>query len=161
MAKGDFYEILGVSKNATEAELKSAYRRLARKHHPDVDKSPGASEKFKEIGEAYQVLSDPNKRRTYDQFGSAAFEPGARGGPAGAGNPYGEGFNPFGQGGFSYSWSSNGNQSGDFIDPFDLFEQFFGMGGFGTASGFRRRPTYQLDLSFDEAINGTQKEIEI
>lgn len=77
MAKKDFYTTLGVSKNATEAELKSAYRRLARQYHPDVNKTPEAEKKFKEISEAYQVLSDPNKRKTYDQFGSSAFEPGS------------------------------------------------------------------------------------
>jgi DnaJ-class molecular chaperone len=142
MAKKDFYTTLGVSKNATEAEIKTAYRRLARQHHPDVDKSEGSAEKFKEISEAYQILSDPNKRRTYDQFGSQAFEPGA--GPAG-GNPFaGAQGNPFG--GFSYSWSSSSGQP--FVDPFDLFEQIFG-GGFAQefAQGFRRRQTYQMDLS--------------
>lgn len=162
MAKKDFYEVLGVSKNATETEIKSAYRRLARQHHPDVDKSPGAAEKFKELSEAYQVLSDPNKRKTYDQFGSAAFEPGA-----GGGNPFGGtgGSNPFG--GFSYSWSTgqNGGQAGPegFADPFDLFEQIFGMGGFASefARGFRRRQTYQMDLNFDEAIHGVTKEVEV
>lgn len=158
MAKKDFYQTLGVSKNATEAEIKTAYRRLARQHHPDVDKSTGAAERFKEVSEAYQVLSDPNKRRTYDQFGSAAFEPGA--GPAG-GNPFG-GANPFGQG-FSYSWSSNGGQGQGFADPFDLFEQIFGMGGFASefAQGFRRRQTYQMSLTFEEAVHGVTKEVEI
>src|SRR3989344_5820239 len=103
--KRDYYEILGVTKSATDAEIKSAYRKLARKFHPDVDKTAGAAEKFKEVSEAYQVLSDPNKKKTYDQFGHSAFDRGAPGGGAGAyGNPFGEGFNPFGQGGFSYSW---------------------------------------------------------
>ncbi len=159
--KKDFYATLGVSKNATEAEIKSAYRRLARQHHPDVDKSAGAAEKFKEISEAYQVLADPNKRRTYDQFGSAAFEGGAGG--AGAGNPFGQGYNPFGQGGYSYSWSSSGGPGGQgFADPFDLFEQIFG-GNFAEefTRGFRRRQTYQLDITFDEAVHGVEKEVEI
>ncbi|KKQ67483.1 MAG: Chaperone CbpA protein [Candidatus Daviesbacteria bacterium GW2011_GWA2_38_24] len=154
-AKRDYYEILGVSKNATGAEIKSAYRRLARKHHPDIDKSSDAAEKFKEVSEAYQVLSDQNKRKTYDQFGHTAFQNGAGG--------FGDaGFNPFG--GFrTYSYTS-GNPNvefdfSDFQDPFSLFEQFFGMGGFGDA--FRRRPTYQMNLSFDEAISGTTKEIEV
>lgn len=160
MAKKDFYEILGVSKNASEADIKSAYRRLARQHHPDVDKSAGAEEKFKELSEAYQVLSDPQRRKTYDQFGSAAFEPGN-----GFGNQSAGGFNPFGQNGFSYSWSSNGNNQqgyGGFEDPFDLFSQIFG-GGFSDAfgQGFRRRQTYQLNLSFNEAIHGVTKEIEV
>lgn len=156
MVRKDFYEVLGVSKNATEAEIKSAYRRLARQHHPDVDKSPGAAGKFKEISEAYQVLSDHQKRRTYDQFGSAAFEPGQA--------PSGGGYNPFGQGGFQYTWSSNGGQGFEgFADPFDLFEQIFGMGGFTSefARGFRRRQTYQMDLSFEEAVRGVTKEVEI
>lgn len=165
MAKKDFYELLGVSKNATEAELKSAYRKLARQHHPDVDKSAGAENRFKELSEAYQVLSEPSKRQTYDQFGAAAFEPGAGNGAAG-GNPFGGGFNPFGgaqagNGGFSYSYSSSGNDG--FADPFDLFEQIFGMNGFGGdfAKNFRRRQTYQMELTFAEAVHGTTKEVEI
>lgn len=158
--KKDFYETLGVSRNATEAEIKSAYRRLARTHHPDMDKSAGAAEKFKEISEAYQVLSDPQKRKTYDQFGSAAFEGGAGG--YGGGNPFGGGFNPFG-GGFSYSWSSQGGNNSGYADPFDLFEQIFGSGGFATefAKGFRRRQAFQMDLTFEEAVQGVTKEVEI
>ncbi len=155
--KIDFYETLGVSKNSTEAEIKSAYRRLARQHHPDVDKTAGAADKFKELSEAYQVLSDPQKRKTYDQFGAAAFENGAGRG----GDPFAGGQNPFGQG-FSYSWnSSQGNQG--FADPFDLFEQIFGMGGFAQdfAQGFRRRQTYQMSLTFEEAVHGVTKEVEI
>jgi molecular chaperone DnaJ len=168
MAKKDFYETLGVSKNATEQEIKTAYRRLARQHHPDVDKSAGSGEKFKEISEAYQVLSDANKRKNYDQFGHAAFE---QGNPFGGGaGPGAGGFNPFGNGGFSYSWSTNGDSSqqgnpfggGGFSDPFDLFEQIFG-GGLGAefARGFRRRQTFRMELTFDEAVHGTNKTVEI
>ncbi len=73
MAKKDYYEILGVSKTASADEIKSAFRKLAKKYHPDVNKEPGAAEKFKEIGEAYSVLSEETKRKQYDQFGSAAF----------------------------------------------------------------------------------------
>lgn len=160
--KRDYYQILGVNKSASDAEIKSAYRKLARQHHPDVDKSSGAAEKFKEIAEAYQVLSDPQKKRTYDQFGHAAFD---RGAGFGAGGPYG-GQSPFGSGWKTYTWSSGSAGGpnvqfdfGGFEDPFDLFEQIFGEGmPFG---GFRRRPAYQMRLTFDEAIKGVTKEIEI
>ena len=90
MAKKDYYEVLGVDKNASDAEIKSAYRKLAKKYHPDVSKEENAAEKFKEIGEAYAVLGDEQKRKTYDQFGSAAFENGG----AGAGG-FGGGFGGF------------------------------------------------------------------
>ncbi|MBI3109684.1 DnaJ domain-containing protein [Candidatus Daviesbacteria bacterium] len=149
--KRDYYDILGVSKGAGEAEIKSAYRKLARAHHPDIDKSAGAAEKFKEISEAYQVLSDPQKKSSYDQFGHSAFDR-SQGFPGGAG------------GWQQYSWSSSGQSPniqfdfGGFEDPFELFEQIFG-GGFGQA--MRRRPTYQLNLTFDEAIKGVTKEVEI
>lgn len=168
MPKRDYYEILGLKKGASADEIKSAYRKLARQHHPDIDKSAGATERFKEISEGYQVLSDPQKKQTYDQFGHAAFTPGGGGGQ---GNPFGAG-NPFG--GRSYSWSSNQGgpkvefDVGGFEDPFDLFEQIFGnMGGgspFGGASpfgGFTRRPSYQMELMFDEAIHGVEKDVEI
>ncbi len=159
MAKRDYYEVLGLKKGASEGEIKSAYRQLARKHHPDIDKTAGAAERFKEIGEAYQVLSDPQKKQSYDQFGHAAFDRASGGG---AGSPFGEGFNPFGGGGFNYSWSSSGGNSnfGGFEDPFDLFETIFGGAGFGGYSS-RRRPTYQLTIGFDEAIKGVTKDVTI
>ena len=162
MAKRDFYEVLGINKGASEAEIKSAYRKMARKHHPDVDKSEGAADKFKEVSEAYQVLSDPNKKSMYDQMGHSAFSNGGGAGPQGS--PFGEGFNPF-SGGFQYQWSSGQNPGGGagFADPFDLFEQIFGMGGMGEAfsQGFRRRQTFQMELTFDEAVHGVNKTVEI
>lgn len=165
-SKRDYYEILGVSKSASADEIKSAYRKMARQHHPDIDKSAGADTRFKEIGEAYQVLSDSQKKQSYDQFGHAAFDRSAGGGYSG-GNPFAGG-NPFG-GGKSYSWSSSQGgpnvefDFGGFEDPFSLFEQIFGgMNGspFGNA-GYKRKPTYQLELTFDEAIKGVEKDIGI
>ncbi len=156
--KRDYYEILGVNKAASAEEIKSAYRKLARRHHPDIDKTAGANERFKEIGEAYQVLSDTQKKQAYDQFGHEAFSRGVGGGGGG-------GFNPFGGGGGwqTYNWTSGGgspNMQFDFEDPFELFEQIFGGGSpFGQA--FKRRPTYSLNITFDEAISGTTKEIEV
>ncbi len=112
----DYYKILGVSRSATDDELKKAYRKLALKYHPDKNKAPGAEDKFKEIGEAYDVLSDPKKRRIYDQLG----EEGLKGGMGGSGpSPGGGGF-PGGAdmpGGFSYSYHG---------DPRATFAQFFG-----------------------------------
>ena len=159
--KRDYYEILGVNKSASAEEIKSAYRKLARKHHPDIDKSAGADVRFKEIGEAYQVLSDVQKKQSYDQFGHAAFDRGGGGGPFGGaqGWPFG---GTQGQGGWQqYSTSGNPNiqfDLGGFEDPFELFEQIFG-GGFGQA--MRRRPTYQLNITFDEAMKGVTKEVEV
>lgn len=150
--KHDYYETLGISKSASPDEIKRAYRREARKYHPDVNKAAGAEEKFKEINEAYQVLSDSQKKAAYDQFGHSAFEPG---GGFGAGRP--------GQGGYqTYTWSSGdfgGFDFGGFADPFDIFEAVF-----GSASPFGRQarlPRYRLRLDFMEAIHGTQKQIEI
>lgn len=112
MAKRDFYEVLGVNKSASKDEIKSAYRKLAKKYHPDINKEPGAEEKFKEVQEAYDILYDDKKRQMYDQFGMAAFEQGASTGGAG---------NPFSGAGFS------GQGFGD-VDLGDIFSSFFGGG---------------------------------
>ena len=163
-AKRDYYEVLGVSKSASAAELKSAYRKLALKFHPDRNKEAGAEAKFKEINEAYQVLSDPKKKQTYDQFGHAAFDPSS--GMGGGQGPFGGGFGGFGAsqtGGFNWSSYSSAGQGGaqfDFGDPFEIFEQFF-SGGFGGGGARRRRPHYAMKVDFMEAVNGVTKEVEI
>lgn len=158
--KRDYYEILGVKKGATDSEIKSAYRKMALKWHPDrnQDKKEAAEKEFKEINEAYQVLSDPQKKQTYDQFGHAAFDPAGGMG----GNPFAGGFQ---QGGpFSYTYKTYGNAQGqqdfDFGDPFEIFEQFFG-GGFGGFSQQPQRTRYSLTISFMEAVKGTTKEVKI
>lgn len=157
--KRDFYEVLGVAKSASAAELKSAYRKLALEWHPDRNKNANAHDKFKEINEAYAVLSDPKKKEQYDQFGHAPFAPGA------GQNPYGGGGGGFRQQGpFQYYYSSNGEGSpfGDMgFDPFDIFEQFFG-GGFSQARGGRRpHPAYEITIDFMDAVKGVSKEIHL
>lgn len=157
--KRDYYEILGVSKSANDTEIKRAYRRLALEWHPDRNKSPQAHDKFKEINEAYAVLSNKEKRATYDQFGHSAFAPGGGMGAAGGQGPFG-GFRQ--QGPFTYSYSSSGGSpfGNDFIDPFEIFEQFFG-GGFGGSARGRRRshPAYEIAIDFMEAMHGVTKEV--
>jgi DnaJ-class molecular chaperone len=165
MANSDYYQILGVSKTATADEIKKAYRKLALEYHPDRNKSKEAGEKFKEVNKAYEVLSDSQKRQTYDQFGQAAFE---QGGPTGQG-PFGAG-GPFGgfggqQGPFTYTYSTSGGNpqgfdfGGGFSDPFEIFEQFFGGGNpFGRQ---QRRSTYSLTVTFMEAVKGVTKKVQM
>lgn len=140
MNKRDYYEVLGVDKNASEAEIKSAFRKLAKKYHPDVSKEPDAAEKFKEAQEAYAVLSDANKRRQYDQFGHSAFD---QMGGAGAS-------------GFDFS-------DFDFSDIFgDIFGSGFGFGGRSSNRSRRGNDTLvRIDLTFDEAIFGCKKDVKI
>ncbi|HHW69591.1 MAG TPA: molecular chaperone DnaJ [Tenericutes bacterium] len=141
MNKRDYYEILGVSKNASESEIKSAFRKLAKLYHPDVSKEENAAEKFKEAQEAYAILSDPDKRRQYDQFGHAAFSQGT------------------GSGGFDFSG----------FDFSDIFSEIFGEAGFGFNFGSRsanratkgRDSIIRIYLDFNEAVFGTKKTINI
>ena len=140
MAQRDYYEVLGVSRSATQEELKAAFRRLARQYHPDVNDSPDAEERFKEINEAFAVLSDEQRRGAYDRYGHE----GVRG--------------PNGMPNFTV----------DFSDFADIFGDLFGFGGFGrTSQRARNAPRrgadlqYRLDLTFEEAVFGVEKEIEI
>lgn len=144
-SKRDYYEVLGLTKSATKDEIKSAYRKLAKQYHPDINHSPDAPKKFQEVQEAYDVLSDDTKRAQYDRFGQAAFEQGASTG--GSGNPFGGGF------------SSQG--FGDF-DLNDIFQSFFGGGGRRGGSANSSGPNKGQDsltrvrISFMDAINGTK-----
>jgi len=147
MAKRDYYEVLGVEKSASEDDLKKAYRKLAVKYHPD--KNPGdksAEEKFKELGEAYEALSDSQKRAAYDRYGHSAFDARARAG---------------------------GGSGGGFHDPFDIFSQVFGgssifeevFGGGGGQEGGRMHRgadlRYDLEITLEEAARGCEKEISV
>ncbi len=139
----DYYDVLGVPRSASQEEIKAAFRRLARKYHPDVSNEPDAEERFKEINEAYAVLSDPEKRAAYDRFGHAGVGRGV-GGFGGAAD--------FGVGDFA-----------------DLFEEIFGFGGFGRAwsQASRQRPRrgrdlqITLTLEFEEAVFGVEKEVQV
>jgi molecular chaperone DnaJ len=145
MAKRDYYEVLGVERGVEPDEIKKAYRKLAGKHHPD--KNPGdksAEERFKELGEAYEVLSDPQKRAAYDQYGHAAFDRRS---------------SPFGPG-------------GGFHDPFEIFREVFGGGNifddlFGGGRADPSQPRrgddlrYDMEITFEEAAHGCEKEIKV
>lgn len=136
-ARRDYYDVLGVERSASQGDIKKAYRQMARECHPDVCDAPDAESRFKEVNEAYQVLSDPDKRNTYDRFGHAGLEGG--------------------RSGFS---------AGGFRDPFEIFEEFFGQ-GFGFSRGRGRGPRrgrdlrYDLQLTFEEAVFGCERSIEI
>ncbi|MEG1258462.1 MAG: molecular chaperone DnaJ [Akkermansia sp.] len=149
MSKKDYYEVLGVSKDASESEIKKAYRKLALKYHPDRNPhDASAEEKFKELGEAYEILSNEDKKAAYDRYGHAAFENGGMG-------------------------NAQRGGAGDFTDPMDIFSQMFGgMGGFAEAFGGGRaqrrsskRPgsdlRYDLDITLEEAASGCTKQLEI
>lgn len=145
-----YYDVLGVSKDADEKEIKSAFRKLAKQYHPDINKEPGAEAKFKEIGEAYAVLGDAEKRKQYDQFGHEAFTQGAS------------------QGGFGGGFGGFGGFNAEDIDLSSIFGDLFGGGMFG--GGSRRnsnRPRkgedslVRVNLTFDEAVFGCKKTIEI
>lgn len=156
-AKRDFYDVLGVVKNASATEIKKAYRKLALQYHPDRNKAVDAEQKFKEINEAYEVLSDSKKKQAYDQFGHAAFAAGGGFGgqrPPGSGQAYQQG--PFT---YSYSSSSGGNPFEGFSDPFEIFEQFFG--GASPFTHEARIPRYGLSLTFMEAVKGVEKNVVI
>lgn len=135
--KRDYYDVLSVTRNATATELKKAYRRLAREYHPDVNKAADATDRFKEISEAYEVLSDDQKRAAYDRYGHAGVNNGG--------------------GGFE----------GGFTNVADIFEEFFGGGGFGGGRRQRNGPRrgadlrYDLTVTFEEAVFGVEKEIEV
>ncbi|MBQ1544622.1 MAG: molecular chaperone DnaJ [Clostridia bacterium] len=152
--KRDYYEVLGVSKNASEDDIKKAYRSLAKKYHPDLNPDDKEAEtKFKEVNEAYEILSDPDKKSKYDRFGHAGVDPSFGGGPGGFG----------GFGGF---------EAGDFGDIGDIFSSIFGGGGFGGFGGTGRRANpnaprrgsdiqTRMVLTFEEAARGCHKTINV
>ncbi len=165
MAGRDYYDILGVSRNATDEQIKKAYRELVRKYHPDVSKDPNATEKFKEIQEAYQVLSDPKKRAAYDQFGKAGvgMGTGASSGPQWHYGPGGEQV---------YRWSSSSSPGGvGFDDIGDIFSEIFGRRSpFGKTAGRRSRQAspvrgqdteHHVTLPFEQAVWGTKLRLQI
>lgn len=145
MAKRDYYEILGVSKTASDDEIKKAYRKLSKKYHPDINKADDAAERFKEVAEAYEILSDSQKRAAYDQYGHASTDPNFGAGYGGFGGGSGSGFGGF-TGGFD-----------------DIFDTFFGGGGGRSRSYNAPRQgadlQYRVHLKFEEAIFGKEETV--
>ena len=145
----DYYKILGVEKNATKEEIKKAYKKLAKKYHPDINKEDHSQDKFKEINEAAAVLGDDEKRSQYDQFGT--------------------GYEQF-SGGRGFDFSDFGGFSGGGFDFGDIFDQFFGggFGGFGGGNRGRRRGPkrgsdlrYDMEITLEEAAEGVEKTINV
>ncbi|MBT2731466.1 molecular chaperone DnaJ [Carnobacterium sp. ISL-102] len=143
MAKRDLYEVLGVSKGASDEEIKKAYRKLSKKFHPDINKEAGAEDKFKEVAEAYEVLSSADKRAAYDQYGHASTDPN-----------FGAGGGGYGGGGFGGGFGGGGFE--------DIFESFFGGGGRSQNPNAPRQGDdlqYTVNLEFEEAIFGKETTI--
>lgn len=142
--KRDYYEVLGLAKGASDDEIKKAYRKLSKQYHPDINKEAEAEEKFKEVSEAYEVLSDAQKKAAYDQYGHAGTDPNYGGGAGGFGG-FGGGFSSSGFGGFE-----------------DIFDSFFGGGSRSVDPTAPRQGAdlqYTVNLKFEEAIFGVEKEI--
>merc|ERR1739847_169755 len=149
----DYYSILGVKKGASDEELKRAYRKLALKYHPDKNKAAGAEEKFKEIGEAYDVLSDPKKKQVYDQFG----EEGLKGSGNGGGGPGGHSHPGFSDGGFTYTYHGDPRATfSQFFGTSNPFEMFFNVPGQGGNTGMG--PGFGghegMDIDINELLGG-------
>eukprot|EP00033_Pygsuia_biforma_P002401 GCRY01002659.1.p1 GENE.GCRY01002659.1~~GCRY01002659.1.p1 ORF type:complete len:342 (-),score=35.24 GCRY01002659.1:238-1263(-) len=181
----DFYKILGISKDATDAQIKTAYKKLALKYHPDRNKAEDAKEKFQEVAEAYEVLSNPEKRKLYDQFGEAGINPNFQAANGEGGFPGGFNFAGAGGPGVHFSFGSSG---GSRIDPFEIFNSFFGgsnpmdidddgpggfggffpmggMGGMGRGKPRQKRKNddvvHEINLSLEELYTGCTKKLKV
>ncbi|CAO4365427.1 unnamed protein product [Caenorhabditis nigoni] len=180
----DYYKALGISKGATDDEIKKAYRKMALKYHPDKNKDPGAENKFKEIAEAYDVLSDEKKKKIYDQFGEEGLKDGGPGGPGGAGgggmhyefrgdpmnifSSFFGGSDPFGPGGAGMFDLGGGGGAGGpnmfFMNQGGMDENIFGMHGGGGRRGHARQDPavlHDLHVSLEDVLKGTTKKMKI